>query len=91
MCVYAMVTSFIYSPSLAENAIGNKGAKALSRALLVNRTLTSLKWDSLQITINVTLCAYLKVPLTQICVKYLPSQIGSETWYGISIMILYII
>lgn len=43
MCVYAMVTSFIYSPSLAENAIGNKGAKALSRALLVNRTLTSLK------------------------------------------------
>lgn len=29
--------------SLAENAISNKGAKALSRALLVNRTLTSLK------------------------------------------------
>ncbi|XP_040922874.1 NLR family CARD domain-containing protein 3 isoform X3 [Toxotes jaculatrix] len=28
--------------SLAENAISNKGAKALSRALLVNRTLTSL-------------------------------------------------
>uniref|UniRef100_A0A7N8X871 NLR family, CARD domain containing 3 n=1 Tax=Mastacembelus armatus TaxID=205130 RepID=A0A7N8X871_9TELE len=28
--------------SLAENAIGNKGAKALSRALLVNRTLISL-------------------------------------------------
>ncbi|XP_034716338.1 NLR family CARD domain-containing protein 3 isoform X2 [Etheostoma cragini] len=28
--------------SLAENAISNKGSKALSRALLVNRTLTSL-------------------------------------------------
>ncbi|XP_026034580.1 NLR family CARD domain-containing protein 3 [Astatotilapia calliptera] len=28
--------------SLADNAISNKGAKALSRALLVNRTLTSL-------------------------------------------------
>ncbi|XP_029933761.1 NLR family CARD domain-containing protein 3 isoform X2 [Myripristis murdjan] len=28
--------------SLAENAISNKGAKALSRALLVNRTLTTL-------------------------------------------------
>ncbi|XP_024913495.1 NLR family CARD domain-containing protein 3 [Cynoglossus semilaevis] len=28
--------------SLAENSIGSKGAKALSRALLVNRTLTSL-------------------------------------------------
>ncbi|XP_039991698.1 NLR family CARD domain-containing protein 3 isoform X2 [Xiphias gladius] len=28
--------------SLAENAISNKGAKALSRALLVNRTLTAL-------------------------------------------------
>ncbi|KAJ7984502.1 hypothetical protein DPEC_G00355480 [Dallia pectoralis] len=28
--------------SLAENAIGNKGAKALSRALLVNRTLNTL-------------------------------------------------
>ncbi|KAL0984328.1 hypothetical protein UPYG_G00140020 [Umbra pygmaea] len=28
--------------SLAENAIGNKGAKALSRALLVNRTLNML-------------------------------------------------
>ncbi|KAF0025315.1 hypothetical protein F2P81_022196 [Scophthalmus maximus] len=28
--------------SLAENSISNKGAKALSRALLVNRTLTSL-------------------------------------------------
>ncbi|KAM4623678.1 NLR family CARD domain-containing protein 3 isoform 2-T2 [Polymixia lowei] len=28
--------------SLAENSIGNKGAKALSRALLVNRTLTTL-------------------------------------------------
>ncbi|KAM9816733.1 NLR family CARD domain-containing protein 3 [Neosynchiropus ocellatus] len=28
--------------SLAENAVGSKGAKALSRALLVNRTLTSL-------------------------------------------------
>ncbi|KAM9837065.1 NLR family CARD domain-containing protein 3 [Aulostomus maculatus] len=28
--------------SLAENAISNKGAKALSRAILVNRTLTSL-------------------------------------------------
>ncbi|XP_056153263.1 NLR family CARD domain-containing protein 3 [Lampris incognitus] len=28
--------------SLAENAIGNKGAKALSRALMVNRTLTAL-------------------------------------------------
>uniref|UniRef100_A0AAQ6IMK1 NACHT domain-containing protein n=1 Tax=Anabas testudineus TaxID=64144 RepID=A0AAQ6IMK1_ANATE len=28
--------------SLAENTISNKGAKALSRALLVNRTLTSL-------------------------------------------------
>ncbi|XP_028989877.1 NLR family CARD domain-containing protein 3 isoform X2 [Betta splendens] len=28
--------------SLAENLISNKGAKALSRALLVNRTLTSL-------------------------------------------------
>ncbi|XP_056285865.1 NLR family CARD domain-containing protein 3 isoform X2 [Pseudoliparis swirei] len=32
----------IQKMSLAENAIGNKGAKALSRALLVNRTLTSL-------------------------------------------------
>ncbi|XP_008277628.1 protein NLRC3 [Stegastes partitus] len=28
--------------SLAENSVSNKGAKALSRALLVNRTLTSL-------------------------------------------------
>ncbi|XP_010887134.3 NLR family CARD domain-containing protein 3 isoform X2 [Esox lucius] len=28
--------------SLAENSIGNKGAKALSRALLVNRTLNTL-------------------------------------------------
>nr|ALM88587.1 NLRC3-like protein [Lates calcarifer] len=28
--------------SLADNAVSNKGAKALSRALLVNRTLTSL-------------------------------------------------
>ncbi|KAM3591754.1 uncharacterized protein V6R79_006804 [Siganus canaliculatus] len=32
----------IQKMSLAENSIGNKGAKALSRALLVNRTLTSL-------------------------------------------------
>ncbi|XP_076008296.1 NLR family CARD domain-containing protein 3 [Genypterus blacodes] len=32
----------IQKMSLAENAISNKGAKALSRALLVNRTLTSL-------------------------------------------------
>lgn len=32
-----------YPSSLADNAISNKGAKALSRALLVNRTLTSLK------------------------------------------------
>ncbi|XP_047464096.1 NLR family CARD domain-containing protein 3 [Mugil cephalus] len=32
----------IQKVSLAENAISNKGAKALSRALLVNRTLTSL-------------------------------------------------
>uniref|UniRef100_A0A665V5S1 NACHT domain-containing protein n=1 Tax=Echeneis naucrates TaxID=173247 RepID=A0A665V5S1_ECHNA len=32
----------IQKMSLADNAIGNKGAKALSRALLVNRTLTSL-------------------------------------------------
>lgn len=39
------VTFFIHPLSLAENAISNKGAKALSRALLVNRTLTSLKWD----------------------------------------------
>ncbi|XP_069011433.1 NLR family CARD domain-containing protein 3 [Embiotoca jacksoni] len=31
----------IQKMSLAENAISNKGAKALSRALLVNRTLTS--------------------------------------------------
>lgn len=37
------VTFFIHPLSLAENAISNKGAKALSRALLVNRTLTSLK------------------------------------------------
>uniref|UniRef100_A0AAQ5XYE7 NACHT domain-containing protein n=1 Tax=Amphiprion ocellaris TaxID=80972 RepID=A0AAQ5XYE7_AMPOC len=32
--------------SLAENSITNKGAKALSRALLVNRTLTSLNLRS---------------------------------------------
>ncbi|KAM6951360.1 NLR family CARD domain-containing protein 3 [Aplochiton taeniatus] len=32
----------IQKMSLAENAIGNKGSKALSRALLVNRTLTTL-------------------------------------------------
>lgn len=37
------ITSFIHPLSLAENAISNKGAKALSRALLVNRTLTALK------------------------------------------------
>ena len=30
-------------PSLADNSIGNLGAKALSRALLVNRTLTALE------------------------------------------------
>lgn len=36
-------TSFLPLRSLAENVISNKGAKALSRALLVNRTLTSLK------------------------------------------------
>ncbi len=42
--LYHMITtSFIQPLSLAENAISNKGAKALSRALLVNRTLTSLK------------------------------------------------
>ncbi|XP_058477124.1 NLR family CARD domain-containing protein 3 isoform X2 [Solea solea] len=32
----------IHKLSLADNAVSNKGAKALSRALLVNRTLTSL-------------------------------------------------
>lgn len=37
------VLSLIHLLSLAENSISNKGAKALSRALLVNRTLTSLK------------------------------------------------
>lgn len=42
VCVYYVLYVLI-SFSLAENAITNKGAKALSRALLVNRTLTSLK------------------------------------------------
>lgn len=40
---HMIVTSFVHALSLAENAISNKGAKALSRALFVNRTLTSLK------------------------------------------------
>uniref|UniRef100_A0A3B4XKW7 NLR family CARD domain containing 3 n=1 Tax=Seriola lalandi dorsalis TaxID=1841481 RepID=A0A3B4XKW7_SERLL len=43
---HMIVTTFIHPLSLAENAISNKGAKALSRALLVNRTLISLKLQS---------------------------------------------
>lgn len=40
---HVIVTTFTDLHSLAENTISNKGAKALSRALLVNRTLISLK------------------------------------------------
>lgn len=43
MTMVKNVTVSFFFVSLAENAIGNKGAKALSRALLVNRTLTLLK------------------------------------------------
>lgn len=41
--LHHLIKSFNFTLSLAENAISNKGAKALSRALFVNRTLTSLK------------------------------------------------
>lgn len=43
---HMIATSFVFlliPHSLVDNAISNKGAKALSRALLVNRTLMSLK------------------------------------------------